>query len=178
MLGLFPPHCSYQTVCGNLCPFLILYPFLSLLSFPLLLLLSPYRFSSYPLPPSLPFPPRQLLFPAHFLFSYPLPPLFLFHPSIPLFFPPFLRTYPIIFFSATPSFLPYSFSPSLSFFPVPSLLIYSLSPSLTLLFSPPFLLYYSFSHYRPYFLPSIPFSPTISFLPSSFLSPVLPTSPT
>ena len=109
--------CSYQTVCGNMCPFLIPYPFLSLLSFPLLLLSSPYRFSSCPLPPSLPFPPSQLLpfFPVHSLFPYPLPTLFLSYPSIPLSFPPFLRTCPILFSSATSSFLPYSFYPPLSF---------------------------------------------------------------
>ena len=160
VLGSSLLPCSYQTACGNMCPFLIPYPFLSLLSSPLLLS-SPYHFSSCPfllrnysfLPiPSFPTPylhsfssilpylfsfPLPSHLPYHFLFRYPfLPPLLIFS-SLPLLPCPFL-THLLLNSKLNSSLLPSSF-----------------------------LLYYSFSHH----LPLLP--PLHSLLSYSFLSSLL-----
>jgi len=171
--------CSYQTSALSSSPTPSFLSFLPPTPFtPLPFLLLPFTsfaplsssattsFLSCPFPPSLPLTSSFPLPSFHTPFLSPFPS----HLSYP-----FLLRYPFL-----PPPIIFSSSP-LSFFPVPSLLIYSLTPSLTLPFSPPLSSCTTpLVITCPYFLPSIPFSPTISFLPSFLLFslPVLPTSPT
>ena len=169
MLGLFPPPSSYQTVCGNLCPFLTpiplpFSPFLpSTYSFsPPLPILHTLRFTSSTPLSSSPATSRLL---CPFPTPYPLPHLFLFPLSVPPPLPLFLRTCPTLLSSSTFTILPYFFSSVLPLF-----LLCPFTPNL-----PPSPLHNSFRYQLLLLPPPFSFSPTLSFLPA-LPSPLLPAS--